>query len=186
MESAGSLELCQLARPAHHLPYAIVQKLRLAVGPRNKNRLDCPLDVRLVSIRFAEFEIAAGFAADTWHDVVSAILRNRRVSENALTFGFALSTHEQEEMPASVGEIEPERLFLRDDCVELDWLRLRQGQCAGHEAGQNCKHDCELFHEFCSSLSLSFNRAEGCPNDRFGPRDIVVRFGGSKGYAAHR
>jgi hypothetical protein len=64
VEGPRPFELLKLPGTAHDLPNAIVQKLWLAVGPRDEDRLDRPLNVGLVPIRLGEFKIAAGFAAD--------------------------------------------------------------------------------------------------------------------------
>jgi hypothetical protein len=59
---------------------------------------------------------------------VSAVLLNRRISKNALTFRFTFAMNEQEEVLASIGEVEAKRLLLCDQCLEFDSLRF----CGGH------------------------------------------------------
>src|SRR5258708_12485479 len=89
MKGSGSLELLQLAGPAHDLPYAVVQKLRLAVG--NEDRLDHPFDVRFVSASFGELSIAARFAADPRNNVVGPAPIPRRPLHPPSTFPLAFS-----------------------------------------------------------------------------------------------
>src|SRR5216683_6226183 len=58
MKGSSSLELIKLASTAHNLPHAVVQSLGFAVRPGNKQYLHSPFDVRPVTIRFCELEIA--------------------------------------------------------------------------------------------------------------------------------
>src|SRR5262245_44837710 len=85
MKNSGAFELLQLTGTANDLPHSIVQELRLAVRPRDEYRLNNPFDVGLVAIRRSEFQITARLAANSRHDVVSAIFLNRRAGEWALT-----------------------------------------------------------------------------------------------------
>src|SRR5258708_28880299 len=148
MKGSGSLELLQLAGPAHDLPYAVVQKLRLAVG--NEDRLDHPFDVRFVSASFGELSIAARFAADARNNVVGPVLIHRRARERALTFGLAFSMDELKKVLAAISKVESKGLFLLDERIKLDSFRPFQSRRAGNQHanqhGNQCEFSCIRFH----------------------------------------
>jgi hypothetical protein len=73
MKRACSLKPLEFARPAHNLTHSVIEQLWPAVGSSDEHGLNGPFDVGFVTVRFGELKIAARFAANAGHDVVSAI-----------------------------------------------------------------------------------------------------------------